>query len=168
MQGLDLDHASVRELLSAYANIMDQLRARGVVRSSNNPVADYCESLVARALKLKASKRSNKGCDAVDESDGKKYEIKGRRITRHNPSTQLSVIRDLDSCNFDYLVGVLFDDNFSVTHAHRIPYEVVKDAAGDRREYVNGWIIHLRPSLWERSGVLDITAKVKKAQIEWI
>ncbi len=168
MRDMDLDHASVRDLLSVFANVMEQLRERGVVRSSNNPVADYCESLVARALALKPLRRSNKGADAIDESDGKKYEIKGRRITKHNPSTQLSVIRDLDSHHFDYLVGVLFDDNFGVTHAHRIPYDVVKDVAGDRREYVNGWIIHLRPSLWERSGVLDITPQVKKAQIEWV
>jgi hypothetical protein len=110
---------------------------------------------------------SHKGCNAVDESDGKKYEIKGRRITKRNPSTQLSVIRDLDACHFDYLVGVLFDENFSVTHAYRIPYDIAKDAAGARRDYVNGWIVHLRPSLWERSGVVDITPQVRKAQIEW-
>jgi hypothetical protein len=130
MRDLDLNNGNVRDLLSDYAKIMDQLRERGVVRSSNNPVADYCESLVARALKLRPSPRSNKGCDAIDESNGKKYEIKGRRITKHNPSTQLSVIRDLDFCHFDYLVGVLFDEDFVVTRACRIPYEVVKDAAG--------------------------------------
>ena len=78
------------------------------------------------------------------------------------------MIRDLDSCHFDFLVGVLFDENFEVNRAYRIPYEVVKDAAGGRREYVNGWIIHLRPSLRERSGVRDITPEVKKAQIEWV
>jgi len=168
MQSLDLDHANVRGLLAAYAKIMEQLRERGVVRSSNNPVADYCESLVARALRLEPSKQSTKGCDAVDKADGKRYEIKGRRITKHSPSTQLSVIRDLDSFHFDYLVGVLFDEQFSVTHAHRIPYQVVRDTAGDRRQHVNGWIIHLRPSLWLCPGVLDITAEVRKAQIEWL
>ena len=139
MRDLDLDHASVRELFSVYASVMDQLRQRGVVQSSNNPVADYCESLVARTLKLKRLRRSNKGCDAISESDGKKYEIKGRRITKRNPSTQLSVIRDLDSCHFDYLVGVLFDGNFGVTHAYCIPYDVVKDAAGDRHDRVQSW-----------------------------
>ncbi len=168
MLALDLSRANVRDLLSAYADIMKQLRERKVVRSANNPVADYCEGLVVRALKLKPLPRSNKGCDAEDESSGKKYEIKGRRVTKQNPSTQLSVIRDLDSCHFDYLVGVLFDDDFVVTRACCIPYDVVKDAAGDRRDYVNGWILHLRPSLWARSGVLDITAQVRKAQVEWV
>lgn len=167
MRDLDLDHASTRELLAIFAKVMEQLRKREVVRSSNNPVADYCESLVVRALKLRRLERSNKGCDAVDDSDGKKYEIKGRRITKHNPSTQLSVIRGLDSCHFDYLVGVLFDDNFTVTHACRVPREVVKDSAV-YREHVNGWIIHLRPTLWEKPGVRDITLELKKAQEEWV
>ena len=167
MKILDLERATVSELLSGYAHVMDQLRKRGVVQSANNPVADYCEALVAKALNLKPLKRSNKGCDAVDESSGKKYEIKGRRVTKQNPSTQLSVIRDLDSCHFDYLVGVLFDSKFVVTCAHKIPYNVVKEAAGDRRKYVNGWILHLRPSLWLRPGVLDITDEVKRAQVEW-
>jgi hypothetical protein len=61
MRDIDFDHASVRELLSVYADVMNQLQKREVVQSSNNPVADYCESLVARALKLKLSGRSNKG-----------------------------------------------------------------------------------------------------------
>jgi hypothetical protein len=142
------------------------LRDREVVRSGNNPVADYCESLVVRALNLKRLDGSNKGCDAVDDSNGKHYEIKGRRITKHNSSTQLSVIRDLDSCHFDYLIGVLFDDNFTVTRACCVPREVVQHCA-THRKHVNGWIMHLRPSVWELTGVRDITSQLKKAQSEW-
>lgn len=104
----ELNNATVRELLAAYGDITQELRRREVVRSSNNPVADYCECLVVRALGLKRLDRSNKGCDAINESDNTRYEIKGRRITKSNPSTQLSVIRDLDSRHFDYLAGVLF------------------------------------------------------------
>jgi hypothetical protein len=46
------------ELLLAYARLMEELRSRGIVRSSNNPVADFTEFLVARAhsaLRLRAS-----------------------------------------------------------------------------------------------------------------
>jgi hypothetical protein len=162
----DLEQASTRELLTLFARVLDQLRDREVVRSGNNPVADYCESLVVRALKLNRLGGSNKGCDAVDDSNGKRYEIKGRRITKYNPSTQLSVIRELDSCHFDYLVGVLFDDNFTVTHACCVPWEVVQHCAKPRK-HVNGWIMHLTPSVWEQPGVRDITAELKKAQTEW-
>jgi hypothetical protein len=168
MREIDFNNASVRELLATYAKVMDQLRKREVVQTSNNPVADYSEYLVARALKLEPQARSNKGCDAIDKSSGKRYEIKGRRVTSENRSRQLSVIRELDSCQFDFLVGVLFNENFEVTSAHSIPYEVVKGAAGERRAYVNGWIIHLRPSLLERPGVKNITPELRKAQGKWV
>lgn len=132
-----------------------------MVRSGNNPLADYCESLVARALKLDLLWGSNKGCDAVDLTTGTRYEIKGRRITRHNKSTQLSVIRDLDSCHFDNLIAVRCDEDFTVTHAFCVPREVVRHCA-THRKHVNGWIMHLRPSLCEQQGVRDITQELKK------
>ena len=39
--------ASVEQLLAAYADAMAALRARGVTRSANSPVADYAEHLAA-------------------------------------------------------------------------------------------------------------------------
>ena len=59
------------------------------------------------------------------DSNGRRYEIKGRRITRHNSSTQMSVIRQLDACRFDFLVGVLFEEDFSVRRACVVPHNVV-------------------------------------------
>lgn len=165
-QGFDFQQANARDLLNLFARVLDELRQREIVRSGNNPVADYCESLVVRALKLKRLEGSNKGCDAVDESTEEHYEIKGRRITKYNPSTQLSVIRDLDSCHFDYLVGVLFDSDFTVSRACCLPREVVRKCA-KHRAHVNGWIMHLTPSVWERPDVRDITLEVKRAQSEW-
>jgi hypothetical protein len=167
MRDYDLSGANTRDLLTLFSRVMKQLRERKVVRSGNNPVGDYCESLVVRALKLRQLERSNKGCDAVDESGKTKYEIKGRRITEDNPSTQLSVIRDLDSCNFHYLVGVLLDEDFKVFYGCCIPHEVVKDFA-PQRDYVNGRIIHLSPSLRKDPRVRDITLELTKAQNEWI
>jgi hypothetical protein len=166
MRDSELKQASPRELLTFFARVLEQLREREVVRSGNNPVADYSESLVVRALRLKRLGGSNKGCDAMDDSNGKRYEIKGRRITKYNPSTQLSVIRELDSRHFDYLVGVLFDDNFTVTRACCVPWKVVHHCAKPRK-HVNGWIMHLTPSVWEQPGVRDITPELKKAQSEW-
>jgi hypothetical protein len=45
---LKLEVLSTRELLSLFARILEELRRRKVVRSSNNPVADYTEWLVAK------------------------------------------------------------------------------------------------------------------------
>jgi hypothetical protein len=165
MPDFDLTQKTPRELLALFSGVLEQLRACKVVRSGNNPVADYCEALVHKALGLEPFQLSNKGCDAWCKADGKRYEIKARRITKHNPSTQLSAIRGLDEGHFDYLVGVLLDENFNVTSACCIPRRVVKECA-TYRKYVNGWIMHLRPSVWKKPGVLDITEKLQKAQGE--
>lgn len=167
MPGVDPTQAKTRELLTLYSKVMEELRQRKIVRSGNNPAADYCESLVVKALKLRPLGRAHKGCDAVDDLDKKRYEIKCRRITKYNPSTQASVIRDLDSGHFDYLVGVLFDDDFNVTRACIVPHKVVKESAAYRK-YINGWLLHLRPSLWDTPGVRDITSDLQKAQSEWL
>jgi hypothetical protein len=108
------------ELLLAYVAVMAELRRRGIIRSSNNPVADYAEGLIARSLNLTLAGRSAAGYDAVD-SQGLKYQIKGRRLTPENPSTQLSHIRRLESRPFDVLAAVIFDVNFSVDYAALIP-----------------------------------------------
>lgn len=150
------------ELLRLFAAVLDELRGRGVIRSANNPVADYAERLMACALSLDLKSKSTTGFDAMD-AQGRRYEIKGRRLTRQNRSTQLSVIRGLDLKHFDFLGGVLFDEDFSVARACLIPRDVVERTAV-YRAHVNGWILHLRPGLWQEPGVEDISAQVRAAQ----
>jgi hypothetical protein len=157
-----IDEIHTRELLALFAEVLEELRERKVVRSSNNPVADYTEFLVVKALSLKQLAGSTKGCDAID-SEGQRYEIKGRRLTRHNSSTQLSVLRGLDLCHFDFLVGVLYHEDFSVARACIVPHSIVL-ANATYREHVNGSILFLRPNLWEQHGVVDITEALRSAQ----
>jgi hypothetical protein len=152
---------SDRELLALFGEVLCELRARKVVRSTNNPVADYAEGLVAKALGLELLAGSTTGCDATDAL-GKRYEIKGRRLTEHNPSTQLSVVRGLDKCHFDFLAGVLFNEDFSIQRACLIPHAVVLRKA-KYRQHVNGWILFLRSGLWDEPGVADITADLCRA-----
>ena len=45
-----LNLLSTRKLLALYASLLDALRSRGVLRSANNPLADYAEGLCARAM----------------------------------------------------------------------------------------------------------------------
>lgn len=115
-EGQDLESLSSVELLRLFARVMTELRSRGVVRGANNPVADYAEGLVAAALGLSLVAKSSTGHDAVD-ADGRRYEIKGRRPTKENPSAQSRVVRGLDAKHFDFLVGVVFNEDFSVSRA---------------------------------------------------
>src|SRR5690606_22222507 len=79
---------SVAELLVLHAQIGEELRDRGVVRSANNPTGDLAEYLFCRAFNWKQAPNSERGYDAIG-SDGIRYQIKGRRIHRRNKSRQL-------------------------------------------------------------------------------
>src|SRR5882757_3875124 len=96
---------------------------------------------------LKLVSGSTTGYDAIDSS-AKRYEIKGRRITRENKSRQMRFIRGLDMAHFDFLVGVLFDADFEVLRGCVISHETVKQVS-TYVKHVNGWMIHLRDSIWD-------------------
>jgi hypothetical protein len=151
-----------REILRLFASCLDELKRRGVTRSTNNPVADYSELLFKDALDLTLCSKSTKGHDALD-SIGRKYEIKGRRLTAHNASRQLSAIRGLDLKHFDFLAGVLFAPDFAVQRACLVPHDAVV-ACSAYRKHTNSWILHLRDSLWTLAGVIDVTDALIKVQ----
>ena len=154
----DFSQSSDIELLRLYADVMKELRARGVVRSANNPVADYTEKLVAGRLGLVLVGKSSKGHDAVD-SKGDRYQIKGRRITPENSSTQLSAIRDLTERPFDHLIGVVFRADFSVDYAGIVPGVVVKQLAAFVPR-TNSHRFLMRRSVLDVASVRDISRQL--------
>jgi len=79
------------------------------------------EYLVVNALGLKRVPQSTKGYNAVDK-ENRKYEIKSRRLTQDNPSRMLSAIRECEAAHFDFLAGVLFNEDFSLHKACLIPH----------------------------------------------
>lgn len=162
---VDLRTHSVAELLALYTQLLNELTARRVLRSSNNPVADYSEWLVAKAFGLELASKSVAGYDA-EAPDGTRYQVKGRRPTATNPSRQLSFIRGFDREvePFDYLVGVLFNEDFTVMRAAQIPVETVRQHA-TWIAHVNGWRFILRDSVWELPGVLEVTETLQRAAL---
>ena len=121
-----LQDMNEQRLLKLYSELMDELRDRELIRTSNNPVADYAERIAVDYMGLTRLGKEERGRDAVDKNK-KGYQIKGRRITKHNGSRQLSVIRDLDKKLFDYLVAVIFNEDFSVNEIWKVPYRFVKE-----------------------------------------
>lgn len=163
MKICSLQNLSTSELFAAYVAVLKELRQRKIVRSTNNPAADYAEFLVSKALSLTLLTKSTTGFDAIGKN-GKRYEIKGRRNTEHNKSRQLSVFRRMDRRHFDYLAGVLFEEDFGVQRACLVPFRVVKHLA-TYKKHVNGWILHLRDSVWDHPDVEDITRRLRRAQV---
>lgn len=89
---MDLSVLTPSALLALHAQVADELRARGITRSANNPTGDLAEYLFCKAFGWKQADHSSANADATG-SDGTRYQIKGRRITRQNGSRQLSAIR---------------------------------------------------------------------------
>jgi hypothetical protein len=159
---IDLAPLSNRELLRAYAGILDELRSRGAIRSTNNPVADYAEGLCAAALGLTLTAKSTTGHDGID-AEGRRIEVKARRLTSHNPSRQLSALRGMKDMHFDLLAGVLFDTNFAVMKGCLVPHAVVL-AHSSYVTHSNSWRFLLRDGVWSLPGVVDITQQLKRCE----
>lgn len=140
-----LSSLSAIELLSLHSEILTQLCSRGVIRTKNNPVGDYAEWLVSKSLGMTLLSNSSAGADAID-SDGKKVQIKARRVTPDNPSRQLSALRNYEAADFDYLIAVIFDETYNVLDAYQIPHEVIRDYAR-HSDYVNAHIVHLKGAI---------------------
>ena len=115
----NLKRLTDQELLSLYSEVLRTLRDNKVVRSSNNPAADRAEDLACRRFKLTLAPKSMKAYDAVD-TNGKKYQIKSRRLTRENKSQLLGAIRNIRHANFDFLVAYVFNENFTVNKIYKI------------------------------------------------
>ena len=142
-------------LLKVYSEVMRELRDRKVLTTWNNPVGDLKEGLVVKALCLKRMSNSAKGFDAID-SEYKKYQIKGRRLTKESKSTQLSAIRGLCDQRFDYLIAVFYDEDFTVKAAYKIPHLVVEKKA-NFQDYVKAHRLVVSDNFLDEEGVEDLT-----------
>jgi hypothetical protein len=157
----DIQSRTVRQLLSDYGAILDELRRREIVRSANSPLSDYAELLFCKAFDWARENNSAAGHDATDKQ-GVRYQIKGRRLTRHNASRQMSAIRNLDNTPFDQLAGVLADEGFRVIRAALVPVAVVRTRSV-HVAHTNSWKFLLRDDVWTLPGVRDVTGELSAA-----
>lgn len=154
-------NASDLDLLRQHGEALKELRRRGTIRTSNNPVGDYAETLFCRAFGWDQTPNSERDTDAIGP-DGTRYQIKSRRLTQHNGSRQLGALRRLPDKNFDVLAAVLFAEDFSVIRAALIPHSVTKE----RASYVqatNSWRFLLQDDIWSCKDVIDVTKAITDA-----
>jgi hypothetical protein len=157
---IDISTLPSHALLALHGKIASELRFRGVTRTLNNPVGDLAEYLFCKAFGWKQENNSNARIDAVD-SEGVRYQIKGRRISPGNKSRQMGAIRDLAGEHFEFLAGVLFSEDFGILRAAIIPCSVVVE----RSSYVTNTNSHrflLHDDVWNAPGVRDVTVELRK------
>jgi len=157
---LDLGNFTPPELLLLHTQVADELRSRGITRSSNNPTGDLAEYLFCKAFGWEQAGNSKAKIDAVGP-DGVRYQIKGRRVTRFNKSRQLSAIRDMAGSHFDVLAGVLFNEDFTVMRAALIPRAVALGHA-TYVEHTNSHRFLLRDDIWNAADVKDVTFNLER------
>ena len=150
---------TISELLQVYGSVMDELRPRDVVRSSNSPISDLAEVLFGRAFDWIREGNSVAGHDAKDAA-GARYQIKARRIGMGPGTRQLSAIRNLGNNSFEMLAGVLFNPDFSVHRAAIVPLDVVKIRA-TWSKHTNSHIFYLKDDVWMEPGVIDVTPRLR-------
>jgi len=142
------------QLLKKYSKIITELKDRGVLRTSNNPAGDYAEYIVSEKMKMELAPNSQKSYDSID-SEKKTYQIKARRITSKKHPTQLGVIRSLD---FDFLIVIIFNQDFTVYAAYQIPKNSIKQYAKSST-HQNGLILSMNSGILKDKKTKDITAK---------
>ena len=154
-------HMSVTGLLATHGAIMEELRRRGVVRTSNAPTGDYAETLFAKAFGWTLATNSALGYDAVDP-EGTRFQIKCRRITEPNGSRQLSALRRLPEKSFDFMAAILLDRTYGVSRAVILPHAQVESRARFIA-HTNSWLFMLTDDVWALPGARDVTAQVVAA-----
>jgi hypothetical protein len=152
MPATDLESLSTLRLLQTSAQI---------VTRTSNITGDYAEHLFARAFGWTLLRSSNVGHDA--EHEGKRYQIKCRRVTLRNPSRQLGEFSDFDTARFDFLAAVIFDRDFVVHRAAIMQHATVgrlSTVVKGRRRFI------LRDQVWLSPDVRDVTAELKATQLQ--
>jgi hypothetical protein len=143
------------ELLALSRGILAELRHRGVIRSGNAPAGDYAELLVQQATEGELAPNSQRSWDVT----GERLQVKARVVpnARTAGQRQLSVFRSWD---FDAAVIVLFDDEFRVWRAAKLPVETLGEVARFVG-HVSGYRVMANDALLDRGE--DWTERLRQA-----
>lgn len=152
------------DLLLLHSDIMEELRHRGIVRSANSPTGDLAEYIFCKAYGWEREGNSKAGFDATCKRTRKKYQIKARRITSRNNSRQLSAIRELDACHFDFLAGILFNERYEVERAIIVPHRAITGRC-TYVKHTNSHKLLLHDDVWKLPGAKDVTKKLKAVRL---
>ncbi len=114
------------ELMREYVALKNEMTDLGISRTAGEPTGDYAEWLVATKMNLHIAENTvQSGYDLIDLETGKTYQVKARRIFKAH-QYKISLAK-YNKYPFDYLIIVLFDEDFSVRAAYQYPYEVIPD-----------------------------------------
>ncbi len=158
MSSPDLTGLTSRDLLALYAQILDELMRRNLIRTRNAPAGDYAEALVARALGGTLEPNSTKSWDVTTRT-GQRVQVKARVV---GPSTHSSAkYSAFRSWAFDTAVFVTFDQGtYEVKSAISVPVDSIEGKAR-YSSHIAGSMISIGTNLLALPGAEDITTLVR-------
>ncbi|MCK2182798.1 hypothetical protein [Halomonas getboli] len=132
----------------------------GVANSLTDPVGQYAEYLVHQVYGGGRTRNGTAGHDLVDRA-GRKIEVKGR-VKKHDNYKPKTYINDSNvvAKNFDYLVYIVFDDEFDVEYAFGVSLKNFKKVFY-KVEHRNGsfkWVVKVREELLGNPLIEDLTS----------
>ena len=139
------------ELFRAFGAVMEEFRRRNLTRSSNNPVADYAELLVARHFGVDPVAGVQLGYDVLTP-EGVRIQVKARRRSPRSHPSHYGWMHNLEEHEFDALAAVLFDADFSVIEADLITWDAIKTLARYNERVGAHRIPLIRPAMREQPG----------------
>ncbi|WP_438853911.1 DUF6998 domain-containing protein [Agromyces sp. M3QZ16-3] len=136
-----LAEVEVTDLLSQYAEILAELRVRGVCRTGNAPLGDYAEYLVQSVYGGELAANSAKSYDRIDAT-GRTVQVKARTVSAGtSPSAVFSVFRTFD---FDIALLLVFDQaTYELLWAAELGPELI-EANARWSSHVNGHLLRIR------------------------
>lgn len=139
-------------LLSQYAQILAELRVRGVVRTGNAPLGDYAEHMALSVYGGSLARNSAKSYD-LTATDGRSIQVKARTVSAStSPSAVFSVFRSFD---FDVATLLVLDSRtYDLEWAWEMGPDQVRKASR-WSEHVRGYLLTIRAA--EKLGT-DVTA----------
>jgi hypothetical protein len=160
----DLRTNSAEALLHLHYRVLDELKARGIIRNASAPIGEYAELLFCEAFGwTRVERNSNAGYDATD-GNGIRIQIKARRLIGGG-SRQIGSIRNLKQSPFDKLAAVLFAKNLEIVRAAIIPLSVVEEISV-HDSHTNSFRFMLEDAVWSIPDVQDVTDQVRMAATE--
>ena len=164
-QAPNLSQAAARDIFTLQGQLMAELRERGVLRTNNNPVADYSEWLVWKAIGSKPLEpNSAKSYDLETEEYGK-VQVKARLVSSPVKRGQLQC-SPFRSKGFDYAALVLLSDiDYSVVSAVLLPLDAAEELWA-WNNYVRGWRLHMNDKTMKHEQAHDITDLLRAAARE--
>ena len=156
--GINTSTMSVRELLSAYVAVLDELLARGITRTRNAPLGDLAEHIVWRAYGGHIEMNSKKSYDILD-ADGRKIQVKAR-LVEGTKDTDFSAFRSFD---FDAAVFMVLDvRTYEVAWARELS-QAETQSLGRHVELTNSRSIRTRHVF---PAGIDVTERIRTAYAE--